>query len=353
MQIQIAQIDVMHSAWLWAILPLLSGLGFVLWRYPRSLLPISALLQSAGRRRYRHPAFTEISELQQEKRAHAMQRSWYRQFLSYGILLCLLCITLSQPYRVGTRLPAPERHRDIIFIVDTSLNMTLRDYLVDGKRTSRITMLKQVLQKFVSALHGNRIGLIVFSERPYYYVPLTSDYALLQYQIQRLRAAVLTGRTSNVSRALLYSLRWVRRDERKNPGPSPELVLISDANRSNRHIDPRAAAAYLARQHLHLQTIAIGAGSYAGAETNRLTLIYHPASFYLLQGIAHAGDGKFFWAKDEASLQDALRTIDQAGLRKIKASPQYLRIPLYMWFLFAALIWLTVWQLLPLLRRRN
>lgn len=348
-----AQLGVAQPAWLWAMLPGLVILGAVLWRYPRCLLPLAALMQGPGQRRYRHPAFSVINELQQESRARAMQRHWLKQFVSYGLLLCLFCIALSQPYRLGARLPAPERHRDIIFVVDTSLNMTLRDYLVDGKRTARITMLKQVLQQFVSALHGNRIGLIVFSEQPYYYVPLTSDYALLQYQIRRLRAAVLTGRTSDISRALLYSLRWIQRDEHDHAGAPPVLVLISDANRTNRHIDPRAAAAYLAKQHIRLHTIAIGAGSYAGAEKNRLTLIYHPASFYLLQGIARAGDGQFFWAKNAASLQAALRAINQAGLRKIKAAPQYVKHPLYMWPLLAALIWLSGWQLLVLLRRRT
>lgn len=348
-----AQLGVTQPAWLWLIVPGLLGLGVVLWRYPRSLLPLSALWQGYGQRRYRHPAFAVINKLQQEQRARVKQRNWLKKFVSYGVLFSLFCIALSQPYRLGARLPAPQRHRDIIFIVDTSLNMTLRDYLVDGKRTSRMTMLKQVLQKFVSALHGNRIGLIAFSEQPYYYVPLTSDYALLQYQIRRLRAAVLTGRTSNISRALLYSLRWIKRDERHQSGAQPVLVLISDANRTNRHIDPRAAAAYLAKQHLHLHTIAVGAGSYAGAEKNRLTLIYHPASFYLLQGIAQAGDGKFFWARDEASLQAALHTINQAGLRKTRASPHYVREPLYLWPLLAALIWLSAWQLIAMLRRRH
>ncbi|MEJ2391496.1 MAG: VWA domain-containing protein [Gammaproteobacteria bacterium] len=353
MHTPISQLGITHPLWLLIIPFALLLLAWLLWRNPRCLLPFASLLHGLGVRRYRHPQYSVLQALQQEKQSRAMKRRWLAQFLSYAVLLTLFCLALAQPYRLGARLPAPQQHRDIIFIVDTSLNMTLRDYVVNGQRMSRMTMLKQVLQQFVSALHGNRIGLVVFSEQPYDYVPLTNDYGLLQYQIRRLRAAVLTGRTSNISRALLYSLRQVKQDEQSSPGARPVLVLISDANRSARHIDPRAAAAYLARQHLRLHTIAIGAGSYAGAEKHRLTLIYHPASFYLLQGIARAGDGKFFWAKDEASLQQALRAINAASLRATTAAPQYVRQPLYMWPLLLALIWLSLWQLLPLLRRRR
>ncbi|MEJ2439749.1 MAG: VWA domain-containing protein [Gammaproteobacteria bacterium] len=295
MHTPISQLGITHPLWLLIIPFALLLLAWLLWRNPRCLLPFASLLHGLGVRRYRHPQYSVLQALQQEKQSRAMKRRWLAQFLSYAVLLTLFCLALAQPYRLGA----------------------------------------------------------VFSEQPYDYVPLTNDYGLLQYQIRRLRAAVLTGRTSNISRALVYSLRQVKQDEQSSPGARPVLVLISDANRSARHIDPRAAAAYLARQHLRLHTIAIGAGSYAGAEKHRLTLIYHPASFYLLQGIARAGDGKFFWAKDEASLQQALRAINAASLRATTAAPQYVRQPLYMWPLLLALIWLSLWQLLPLLRRRR
>jgi len=348
----VSQLAVAQPLWLDMLPVLLLLLAGLLWRWPQALLPLSSLLHGLSQRSYRHPEYAVLQSLQQARQSQTALRHTLARFLAYGVLLSLFCLSLAQPYRIGKRLPAPQSHRDIIFLVDTSLNMTLRDYMVNGVRVSRMTMLKQVLQQFVAALHGNRIGLIVFSEQTYDYVPLTNDYNLLQYQIRRLRSAVLTGRTSNISRALLFSLRRVDRDGTSRNGVKPELVLISDANRSARHIDPRAAAAYLARRHIRLNTIAIGAGSYAGAEKHRLTLIYHPASFYLLQGIAKAGGGRFFWAKDEASLQQALRTINTAGLRKLKAAPQYVRHPLYMWPLLLALVWLTLWQLPPLLRRR-
>jgi Ca-activated chloride channel family protein len=348
-----SHIAITQPLWLEAIPFGLVLLAWLLWRWPQCLSSPSALLQGLTQRAYRHPQYAQLRDLQRAGQHQHAARHWLARFVSYGVLLSLLLLALAQPYRIGQRLPQPERHRDIVFIVDTSLNMILRDYVVGGRRIERLTMLKDVLHQFIQALHGNRIGLIVFSEQPDYFVPLTSDYALLQFQLQRLQAAVLTGRTSDISRALLYSLRWVDPDSRHDNGPKPVLVLISDANRTARHIDPRAAAAYIAQRHMHLHTIAIGAGSYAAEDKAHESLIYHPASFYLLQSIAKAGDGKFFWAKDEASLQQALQAINQTELRAVKAEPQYVQHPLYSWPLLAALLWLSLWQLSVFRRRRT
>jgi Ca-activated chloride channel family protein len=348
----LTQLAITQPLWLYAIPVCLSVLAWLLWRWPASLASPAALLLNLTRRAYRHPQYAQLLALHQVAQKQRASRHSLLRFLGYAVLVSLLCLTLAQPYRIGKRLPAPEQHRDIVFIVDTSLDMLLRDYVVAGQRTSRMTMLKDVLRHFIQALHGNRIGLIVFSEQPYYYVPLTNDYGLLQFQLQRLQAAVLTGRSSDISRALLYSLRRVDHDQQDDAGPKPLLVLISDANRTARHIDPRAAASYIAQRHMHLHTIAIGAGSYAAADKTHQSLIYHPASFYLLQGIAKAGNGKFFWAKDQASLQQALQAINASALRQTPRAPQYVQQPLYMWPLLLALVWLSVWQGLAFIRRR-
>jgi Ca-activated chloride channel family protein len=346
------QLAITQPLWLYAIPVCLGLLAWLLWRWPDSLRAPSSLLLSVTRRAYRHPEYAQLQALQQSATVQHATRHWLLRFLAYAVLLSLLLLALSQPYRLGKRLPTPEQHRDIVFVVDTSLNMVLRDYVVAGQRVDRLSMLKSVLHQFIQALHGNRIGLIVFSEQPYYYVPLTNDYHLLQYQLQRLQAAVLTGRTSDISRALLYSLRWLEPAGENPSAPKPVLVLISDANRTARHIDPRAAARYIAQRHIHLHTIAIGAGSYAGEDTQHQSLIYHPASFYLLEGIAKAGEGQFFWAKDQASLQQALQAINTTEMRQTKPEPQFVQQPLYMWPLLLALLWLSGWQLIGLLRWR-
>jgi Ca-activated chloride channel family protein len=347
------QVAFTYPLWLYVIPACLLVLAVFLWRWPQGLAPLSVFVTNMAHRVYRHTEARQLHALQERGTGPAANRQRLLRFVSYGVLLSLFCIALAQPYRLGKRLPEPQRHRDILFLVDTSLSMILRDYIVAGQRTDRMSMLKDVLRHFIEALHGNRIGLIVFSEQPYYYVPLTNDYALLQFQLQRLQAATLTGRSSDISRALLYSLRWTQDGADTKDAVKPVLVLITDANRTARHIDPRAAAAFIAQHQLRVHTIAIGAGSYAGAEQGLPTLVYHPASFYLLENIAKAGHGEFFWAKDQDSLQQALHAINQSEMRKVTSEPEFIRHPLYHWPLLGALLWLSGWQLLVLLRRAH
>jgi Ca-activated chloride channel family protein len=267
--------------------------------------------------------------------------------MQYSVLLILLHVSLAQPFYFGTKLPIPPNERDIVFVVDTSVSMLLRDYLVEDRRTERMSMLKSVLQQFIRELHGSRLALVAFSEQPYTFVPLTQDYSVLQTQLQRLEPAVLTGRRSDVSLALLYCAEQFSHTATE----PPVLVLITDATRPNRAIDPRAAARYLADRHFHLHVVGIGAASYAAREQTQQGLIYHPINFRLLEEIAGAGNGQFFWAKDSAQLQQALRVIQNVEQRPVTIAAQYISLPLYPWPLALLVLWLCAWQILPLLGR--
>ena len=348
-----ASLHFSQPLWLYALPFTLALLAWGLWRRPDTLRSPASFFAGMAQYAYRHPQIDTLRTLGQGRAQQHRSRLWLGRFLIWAVLLLLLQVSLAQPYRLGRQLPQPQPYRDILFIVDTSVSMMLRDYLVAGKRVDRMHMLKDVLRHFVRALQGNRIGLITFSEQAYYFVPLTNDYALLEYQLQRLEPAVLTGRGSDVSRALLYSLRHVQPDSGQAQTDKPVLVLISGVHRPAREIDPRAAAAFLAAQGLRVHTIAIGAGSYAAEEEDSRTLIYHPASFALLEGIAQAGAGRFFWARDQASLNDALAVIKQAEQRTVDSEAQFIQQALYHWPLLAALLWLSLWQVLPLLRWRR
>jgi len=278
-----------------------------------------------------------------------------RTFLHIVIIISSLHLALSQPYKTGEKLPDPPSYRDIVFIVDTSVSLVLRDYIIAGQRTDRMTMLKTVLRHFIEQLKGNRLSLVVFSEAAYTYVPLTTDYSLLNYQLDRLEPAILTGRTSDVSRALLYTLHShnqsqpARNKQDNTPtNDKPVFVLISDVNRPNRDIDPKTVASLFSREGLRLHTIALGAATQAGNENAVTGLVYQPANFKLLQGIADAGQGKFFWANSSQSLQSALLTIQQAEQKKIEVEPVYIRYTLYYWPLLFALLFIFLSNILPL-----
>ena len=304
-------------------------------------------LHSMGKEVYRHPLAALFT--QQEAGPQTTRHRHYAFVINISIILFMLSLALSQPYRIGKRLPDPPQHRDVIFLLDTSVSMVLRDYVVQGERIDRLTMLKNVLSHFVDKLQGNRIQFIAYAEQAYTLVPLTNDYALLKFQLQRLQAASLTGRSSDLSQAMLYALHAQQQNIEQDA--RPVFVMLTDASRPTRHIDPRVAAALVAESGIRLHTIAIGAGSYAAEDTANVSLIYHPASFKLLEDIARLGNGQFFWAKDPDTLSAALQTIQNTEKRQTQIEPVYVKHALYTWPLGMALFWLMLIYVFVLLRR--
>lgn len=327
--------------------------AFIRFLYKTPELSLSSWLGIFSRVVYRHPVADRLAGSEHKIKSGKVSARFFSG-ISLLLLLCLLSISLAQPYRIGQKLPEPQAHRDIVFIVDTSVSMVLRDYLVNGERTQRMAVLKNVLTHFVDQLKGNRIQIITYSEQAYTFVPLTTDYELIKYQLQRLEPASLTGRSSDLSRALLYALKAYKekpfKDRQIKSDYQPVFVMLTDADRPVRNIDPVVAAEYVSQHGIRLHTIAIGAGSYEAEDKEHVSLIYHPTSFILLENIAKKGKGQFFWAKDSNSLRQALVSINEAEKIKSESEPEFIQIPLYQWPLLTALLYLMFLYLLELFR---
>lgn len=346
-----SDIHFLHPGWLWAWPLSLLAVGLLL--RGRRLLSLSRLPEWIGARRYRHPRLVVLRQLYGRQQAKQATAGAWRRWSQYVVLLLCLHVALAQPYRLGQQLPTPPEYRDTLFVIDTSISMVLRDYLVDDERMARMTILKSVLTHFIEQLKGNRIGLIVFSEQAYTLAPLTADYGLLKSQVRRLEPAVLTGRTADVSKALLYTLQQLQRTDRDNTDHKPVLVLITDINRPYRDLDPRAIAAWLHSQDYRLHTVGIGAASLEAGEGGAGGLVYQPANFALLASMAEGGGGHFYWADNASSLQAAIAAIQSAERRQVRAEPRYVVIPLYQWPLLAGLSWMLLLQLLASRGRRR
>lgn len=343
-------IQFLYPDWWW-LLPVIYLLLIVVLRTQKfSLQPPSIYSLFASGARYRHPAIDLLRELATSTAVKTRKLKQLKALVFYAGLLFLITAALAQPYRLGQQLPEPPRYRDIMFIVDTSISMLLRDYVVAGRRVERMAMTRSVLSHFIKQLEGNRIGIVAFSEKAYTVVPLTTDYNLLQTQLARLDSATLTGRTNNLSHGLLYTSKQLAQTELLDDENKPVLVLLTNANRPTRDIDPLVVANYLRQQGYRLHTVAIGSPGYQAAEKNAFSLIYHPTNFKLLKDVAAAAGGKFYWAKNTDNLQETIQVIQQAERREVKVEARYIQIPLYQWPVLAGIVWIMLWQLASLVK---
>lgn len=325
------------------------------------LLPIIVLLWLGGRlmgRASEHGALASVSGYANLRFFHPLinllpgsyrqaRPTGWRTLIQLLIFACLV-VSLAGPARVGQQLPDPPRERDIIFIVDTSVSMVLRDYVLDEQRIDRQTLLKGILGKFTEHLRGERLSLIVFGDQAYTLCPLTRDLTLVREMIARI-TTTMAGRNSAVGDAIALALKQAG----ERTGRQQILVLLTAASQSSGRLSPLTAATLAKRASLPLYTIAIGAGS-TGAEEQRLTgLIYEPANLALLSQLAELTGARAYQAGDSQALQQAIRDIEQNAFNEGELTPRFYRESLYHWPLLLGLALLVSLQLGGLFRGRR
>jgi len=264
------------------------------------------------------------------------------------LMLCLLVTALTQPIKIGEKLPDPPQERDIVFIVDASVSMILRDYVLDGERIDRMTLLKVVLDEFIRKLKGERMSIIVFGDNAYTLVPLTSDQTLLRNMLARVEAT-MAGRFNAMGDGIALAVKQATILTKNNTKRKRVLVLLTDADQPTGDISPVVAAQLAKKENLPLYTIAIGATHPDAEEKNRQGgLLYSPVDLNLVEKLSEITGAKSFQAGDPNALKNAVKAINVHESNKGKVKPLYYREALYYWFLIAAFILFSLSQLFSL-----
>jgi Ca-activated chloride channel family protein len=326
----------LYPAWLW-LLPALLALT-LMWRAlgVRGEASSLATLSADHRLRFLHPLIHLLPQAALTRRASPLQT------LLLSLALCLLIVSLAEPVRIGERLPDAPRERDIVFMVDASVSMSLRDYVLDGQRIDRMTLLKAVLDRFVQQLPGERMAVIVFGDSAYTLVPLTRDHDLLRRQLARIETTV-AGRFNAIGDAIALGVKQAEAQaERKRV-----LVLLTDADVPTGAIDPLAAAELARAANLPLYTIAIGATGIEAEEARTAGLIYQPVDAALLAALSQRTGARSYQASDAQALEQAIADISQHETNVRELPPRFVQEPLYHWPLLLAL---TLVSLAPLSR---
>ena len=335
--------ELSQPEWLWLI-PIILGINFILkLHFPKNLMKSSPadLSDISDKQRLLHPL---INTLNLESPHPKIKTSFE---LINTFILILLVLALAQPIQVGEKLPDPPQERDIIFIVDTSVSMILRDYILNGERIDRMSLLKGVLDNFIHKLKGERMSIIVFGDHAYTLVPLTSDESLLRKMLSRVQATMV-GRFNAIGEGIALAVKQAAKNE-SNSTRKRVLVLLTDADQPTGSINPITAAQLAKDAKLPLYTIAIGATTLAAEEQRQGGLLYSPVDLGLIQQLSSITGAKNYQAGNPNALNNAIQAISLHETNKQKNKPQYFREPLYYWLLIVALIIFSLQQLVPAL----
>lgn len=269
-------------------------------------------------------------------------QSWIKLAAATAIWV-LLVAALARPAIVGAPISMPVEGRDIMLAIDLSGSMGREDFALNGQISTRLGVVKQTAADFIDRRAGDRIGLVLFSNRAYLQAPLTFDRDVVRDLLDQAQVG-LTGTETAIGDAIAIAVKRLK----DRPEGERVLVLLTDGASNAGAMTPLAAADLAKKLGVKIYTIGVGAQSMVindgfGQQVVNPSQDLDEAT---LTQIAATTGGLYFRATNLDGLADIYRQIDR--VEPISDKPLYLRptLALFYWPLGVALGLMALFALL-------
>ena len=242
--------------------------------------------------------------------------SWKTMLRHLPFLLRLLSIAfiiaaLARPQTKTDEQQAEGDGLDIVLCIDVSGSMTAQDFI-----PNRMEAAKKVAQDFIDSRLTDRIAIVIFSGESFTQCPLTTDRAVLKSAVENIRNGLLEDGTA-IGDGLATSVDRLRSSKSK----SKVVVLLTDGENNGGLIGPTNAKEIAKAFHVKVYTVGVGTEGYAPFPVRtEMGVVMQQQKVTidekLLREIAGETGGKYFRARDNASLANIYKEID--GLEKSK-----------------------------------
>jgi Ca-activated chloride channel family protein len=261
-----------------------------------------------------------------------------------GVALACLVIALARPQQPIGEVKAQAEGIDIVLCLDISGSMLAEDFEKDGRRYSRVDIVKEVVREFIGKRPHDRLAMVVFAGRPYTVCPLTLDHDWMIGSLDRVRVGLIEDGTA-IGSGLGASVNRLRDIKAK----SRVVVLLTDGVNNAGKLAPDLAADAAKAMGVKVYTIGAGSGGVAPIPVlnqQGQKMFYRTMQADLdeplLTRIAEKTGGLYFRATDTKRLQEIYATIDKLEKRKLEA-PSYRQMrEMFGWFLWPGLAMLLV-----------
>ncbi len=160
------------------------------------------------------------------------RRRWKSALMVAGI--AFLCLALAGP-KVGTKLKEVKREGvDIVIALDVSLSMEAEDVA-----PNRLNRAKNELKKLLSALRGDRVGLVIFAGDAFLQCPLTTDYSALRLFLDVASRDLLPTPGTDFEKALNEAVRALEgaSNDVEAEDRSRAVMIVSDGENHVPNLD--------------------------------------------------------------------------------------------------------------------
>lgn len=307
--------------------------AYVLWAIP--VIPVFYFIKWVL-----HYRFREKVEIAFMGKKEPYDLSALLRFIPPGVqsfFFIFLLLALARPQKTSEIKEQKSEGIDIVLALDISESMRMEDL-----RPNRLEAAKNVGLKFIQGRLNDRIGIVLFAGEAFSLSPLTNDYGLLEDYLDQIDFNLISKPGTAIGSALAVATNRMLESKSK----SKIVVLISDGDNTAGNIDPFTAAEIANAYGVKLYTIAVGKdgpvpmGEDIFGNTNYVQNNLDEAT---LRKIAALGQGQFFRATNNTTLQRIFKKIDQFERTEIKVKRFKQKQDYYTIYLSWAVVLLLLW----------
>jgi len=231
--------------------------------------------------------------------------------------LAFLIVALARPVLVLKEEEVKAEGIDIMMVMDLSSSMLARDFKPD-----RLTVSKEMAQRFIDKREHDRIGLVVFAGESFTQSPLTTDHRIVKQFLASLESGILEDGTA-IGMGLASAANRLKDSESE----SKVVILLTDGVNNAGYVKPMTAAQIADELGVRVYTIGVGSMGEAISPTSRrsdgryyFSMARVEIDEELLTEISILTGGKYFRATNEAGLEKIYAEIDELEKTEIEVS---------------------------------
>lgn len=220
---------------------------------------------------------------------------------------------------------------DIFIVLDLSRSMMAEDLT-----PNRVEAAKQKIMDFVALFPKDRIGIVIFAERVFTLLPLSTDLELIKKMVDQIKLGPL-GDGTNIGDALALAVGRLIQSQAK----SKIILLLTDGVSNVGTLTPIQAAEMAAANKIKIYTVGIGGDKDARIPVGPSA--YGMQRYQVIPGgsvdakglkeIANMTQGKSYMANNNKALKNVLDEINKMERTQIEHSGRIIYQELYFKYL--------------------
>lgn len=293
-------------------------------------------------------SYSSLKVLKKQKKA----LSAYFIHLPFVLLILsfvFLVLALARPQVGRTKTERKTEGLDMMLAIDTSESMRALDLKIKGRRVDRLTVIKDVVSRFIDKRMDDRIGMLVFGTHAYAQAPVTLDHDILKEYLEGSEIG-MAGQATAIGDALGLAINALKEVKSKNK----LIILLTDGENTAGSLDPLQMTSLAKDLGMKIYTIGVGSTGRVPVKT-RFGIQHFEMHLDepLLKRIASETGARYFRAQDTESLVKIYDTIDQLEKTELKVTSYHNYEERYGLFLWVSFVFLLLQTLLSATRFRR